>query len=390
MPRLPGGPHVCDIRARVSRTRLLALLVAFVAIVVAIWQRSRAVERLGQDFDEATYLPIAFTYAHMLDEGRWGDVGRLRENFEHPPLVKLLFAEAVRVSGASEPDWSDVPMGRPIPDAARPTFNVTRGLSAVAGVLQVGLIAFVDPLGALMLAWDPYHTKYTSQAYLEAVPGLLAVLALLAFEHARRRGFAPGWTAVSGVLLGLAAAGKYPYGLVGGLTFLPFLVTGARTQWRPWAAIVVTTAAAFILVNPALWASPFASLWESITFHWGYSHNEHVRRAGLPWYQPLAFLTDTWLSNSDPGIYLTHFNGRALLPLAVLGLPRTWRERPVWAVAAVVGLVFLLLWNTKWPQYLLLVLPALCVCAGGGVRTVASGAVLLVRKVQGARVSAGV
>ncbi|RKH45846.1 hypothetical protein D7Y23_24875 [Corallococcus sp. AB050B] len=389
MPRLPGGPHVCDIRARVSRTRLLALLVAFVAIVVATWQRSRAVERLGQDFDEATYLPIAFTYAHMLDEGRWGDVGRLRENFEHPPLVKLLFAEAVRVSGASEPDWSDVPMGRPIPDAARPTFNVTRGLSAVAGVLQVGLVALVDPLGALLLAWDPYHTKYTSQAYLEAVPGLLAVLALLAFERARHRGFAPGWTAVSGVLLGIAAAGKYPYGLVGGLTFLPFLVMGARTQWRPWAAIVVSTAAAFILVNPALWASPFASLWESITFHWNYSHNEHVRRAGLPWYQPLAFLTDTWLSNSDPGIYLTHFNGRALLPLAVLGLPRTWRERPVWAVAAVVGLVFLLLWNTKWPQYLLLVLPALCVCAGGGVRTVASGAVLLFRKVQGARVSAG-
>ncbi|NOK36288.1 hypothetical protein HMI49_24085 [Corallococcus exercitus] len=375
-----------------SRTRLLALLVALVAVLVAVWQRAHAVERLGQDFDEATYLPIAFTYAGMMEQGRWGDIGKLRENFEHPPLVKLLFAQAVRVTGAPEPDWSNVPMGQPIPDAARPVFRATRSLSAVAGVLQVGLVALVDPLGALLLAWDPYHTKYTSQAYLEAVPGLLAVLALLAFERARRKGFSPGWTAVSGALLGLAAAGKYPYGLVGGLTFLPFLVAGARTRWRPWAAIVVSTAAAFILVNPALWSSPFALLWESITFHWDYSHNEHVRRAALPWYQPLAFLTDNWLSASDPGIYLTHFNARALLPLAVVGLPRTWRERPVWAVGAVVGLVFLLLWNTKWPQYLLLVLPALCVCAGGGVRTVASGAVRLYRKVQGSRsrVSAGV
>ncbi len=372
-----------------SRARLLSLLVALVALVVAGWQRARAVERLGQDFDEATYLPIAFTYAGMMEQGQWGAVGELRENFEHPPLVKLLYAEAVRVAGAPEPDWSHVPMGRPIPGPARPAFHVTRGLSAVAGVLQVGLVAFVDPLGALLLAWDPYHTKYTSQAYLEAVPGLFAVLALLAFERARRAGFAPGWTAVSGALLGLAAAGKYPYGLVGGLTFLPFLVAGARTRWRPWAAIVVSTAAVFLAVNPALWSSPFASLWESVTFHWGYSHGEHVRRSALPWYQPLVFLTDTWLSASDPGIYLTHFNARALLPLAVLGWPRTWRERPVWAVAAVVGLVFLLLWNTKWPQYLLLVLPALCVCAGGGVRTVASGAARLLRKLQGSRVSAG-
>ncbi|MFP2900049.1 hypothetical protein [Corallococcus sp. 4LFB] len=157
-----------------SRTRLLALLVALAAVLVAVWQRAHAVERLGQDFDEATYLPIAFTYAGMLEEGRWGDIGKLRENFEHPPLVKLLFAQSVRVTGAPEPDWSDVPMGQPIPDAARPVFRATRSLSAVAGVLQVGLVALVDPLGALLLAWDPYHTKYTSQAYLEAVPGLFA------------------------------------------------------------------------------------------------------------------------------------------------------------------------------------------------------------------------
>ncbi|TSC32719.1 hypothetical protein [Corallococcus sp. Z5C101001] len=374
-----------------SRARLLAVLVALVAVLVAVWQRARAVERLSQDFDEATYLPIAYTYARLVEQGRWGDVGKVRENFEHPPLVKLLFAEAVRVSGAPEPDWANVPMGQPLPDAARPAFRVTRGLSAVAGVLQVGLVALVDPLGALLLAWDPYHTKYTAQAYLEAVPGLFAVLALLAFERARRSGFAPGWTAVSGALLGLAAAGKYPYGLVGGLTFLPFLVTGARTRWRAWAAIVVPTAAVFVLVNPALWSSPFASLWESISFHWDYSHGEHVRRSALPWYQPLAFLVSPWLSRSQEGIYLTDFNAWALLALACVGLPRTWRERPVWAVGAVVGLVFLLLWNTKWPQYLLLVLPALCVCSGGGVRTVVGWGVWLWRRVQRSRgrVSAG-
>lgn len=375
-----------------SRTRLLALLVALVAVLVAVWQRTQAVERLSQDYDEAVYLPIAFDYARMMEQGRWGDVGALRENSEHPPLVKLLYAEAVRVTEAPEPDWDDVPMGQPLPDAARPAFRATRRLSAVAGVIQVGLVATVDPLGALLLAWDPYHTKYTSQAYLEAVPGLLAVLALLAFERARRgaKDFAPGWLAVSGALLGLAAAGKYPYGLVGGLTMLPFLVTGARTRWQAWAAFVVPTAAVFFLANPALWSSPFASLWESVTFHWDYSHSAHVRRSALPWYQPLAYLVDPWLSRSQEGIYLTGFNAWAVLPLAVVGAPRTWRERPVWAVGAGVGLVFLLLWSTKWPQYLLLVLPALCICAGGGVRTVFGWGARLLHKVRArGRFSAG-
>ncbi|CAM3215504.1 hypothetical protein G4177_23980 [Corallococcus sp. ZKHCc1 1396] len=367
-----------------SRTRLLALLLALVALLVAAWQRSRAVELLSQDYDEATYLPIAYTYAGMLDQGRWRDVGELRENFEHPPLVKLLFAQAVRATSAPEPDWSSVPMGQPLPDAARPAFRATRRLSAVAGVLQVGLLATVNPLGALLLAWDPYHAKYTSHAYLEAVPGLLATLALLAFERARRGagGFASGWLAASGALLGFAAAGKYPYGLVGGLTFLPFLVMGARTRWRVWATFAAPTVAVFFLANPALWSSPFASLWESVTFHWDYSHGEHVRTSALPWYQPLAFLVDPSLARSREGLYLTAFNAFALLPLAGVGMPRAWRERPVWAVGAVVGLAFLLVWSTKWPQYLLLVLPALCVCAGLGARTLCGWGARLVHRAR--------
>jgi hypothetical protein len=354
-----------------SRARLLALLVALVALAVAVLQRARAVDRLRQDYDEPTYLAIAYTYADMLEKGHWRDVGELHENFEHPPLVKLLYAQALRVSGAPEPDWTGAHDAPRSPDAVHPAFLVTRGLSAAAGVAQVAVVALVSPVGALLLAWDPYHAKYTSEAYLEAVPGLFAALALLAFERARRQGFAPGWTAVAGALLGLSAAGKYPYGLVTGLTFLPFLLTVARRNWRAWAALGASTGAMFFAANPALWSSPFASLWESVAFHWDYSRGEHVVRSAMPWFQPLVYLVDPWLPESEPDIYLTDFNARALPWLALVGLPGTWRERPVWAVGAVVGLGFLLVWNTKWPQYLLLVLPALCVCAGMGVRTLA-------------------
>jgi hypothetical protein len=89
--------------------------------------------------------------------------------------------------------------------------------------------------------------KYTSQAYLEAVPGLFALLAVLAFERARRGASGAGQgapfqlvpLALSGALLGLTAAGKYPYGMVAGLAFLPFLLWYARARGRVWAAFVL-------------------------------------------------------------------------------------------------------------------------------------------------------
>ena len=165
---------------------------------------------------ERVYLPLAFRYAEMLSGGRWSEVAAYRENFEHPPMVKLLFATQLLVAGTPEPDWKTARVGQPIPEPAVPAFRLTCWLSAVTGILQVGLTGLVHPVGALLLAFDSYHAKYTSQAYLEGVPGLFAILAVLAFERAHRAVAGQGarlhigWLALAGALLGLAGAGKYP------------------------------------------------------------------------------------------------------------------------------------------------------------------------------------
>ena len=70
-----------------------------------------------------------------------------------------------------------------------PAFRATRWLSAVTGILQVALLGLVHPLGALLLAFDPYHAKYTSQAYLEGIPGFFAVVSVFVFG---RCSFRPG------------------------------------------------------------------------------------------------------------------------------------------------------------------------------------------------------
>jgi 4-amino-4-deoxy-L-arabinose transferase-like glycosyltransferase len=298
--------------------------------------------------------------------GRWSEVPEVRENPEHPPLVKLVFGVAVR--GEPEPAWETLKVGRPIPEAARPAFLAARWTSWWAGVAQLGVVGAVAPLGALLLAVEPYHAKYTAQAYLEAIPGLFALLAVALFERSidgrgkrsiDRRPELWG----SAVALGIAAAGKYPYGLVIGLAVAPLLVANARRAGWLWVAYGEVTLAAFALADPFLWPDPVRRLVESVGFHWGYSHGEHVARAGMPWYQSLWFLTHAAPMRWHAGIFATGVTAWVLLPLAVIGAKVAARRRPVWAAWALAGMLFLFVWPTKWPQYLLLVLPALCVCA---------------------------
>ncbi|HWL86067.1 MAG TPA: hypothetical protein VNO21_09715 [Polyangiaceae bacterium] len=69
-----------------------------------------------------------------------------------------------------------------------------------------------------------------------------------------------------------------------------------------------------------------------------------------------------------------------LLPLAAIGAPLAAKRRPVWAWVALVGCAFLLVWPVKWPQYLLLVLAPLSVCAAHAPAAL----VALVSRVRGA------
>ncbi len=355
-----------------------ALLLGLLAVVAATWVRWTAVERLPPDFDEFAYLPAAFRYAERMEPGRWAEIADVKDNDEHPPLVKLAYGAVLRRTGAPEPEWDRVEVGKPIPPAARPAFIGPRAFSAATGVLQVLLEALVSPLGALWLAFDTYHAKYTAQAYIEGLPGLFAILAVLLFERALRQrepqGLVPAPARLSplpllaaAVLVGLATAGKYPYGLVLLLTFLPFLVQ--RRHDRPWLLAGAGLAAllAFLAADPYLWNDTVDRLWKTVTFHFQYTQTEHVKKTGLPWWYQLYYLTRSTPVRWHPGVFAIGWLDMLLLPVAALGVPSAARHRPVWLAWALVGLLFLLAWPTKWPQYTLLVRPPLAVLAGLGL-----------------------
>lgn len=356
----------------------IALWVIFaIALILGGWQRAVAVHGLPPDFDEMVYLPAAFHYRQLAREGNWGGIPAHAENLEHPPMVKLMFAGQLALVDAPEPDFAKVTVGRPTPEEAKPAFHSTRWLSWVFGMGQLIAVGIVHPIGALGLSVSTYHAKYTAQAYLEAVPGLFAILAVLLFERAFRRRSQddlqrqvhPAYLLGAAVLLGLATAGKYPYGLVVTLALAPFFVLWGRGHFKWWAAFAAVALVAFFLADPFLWVDPVGRFQESVGFHFGYSQSEHVKKQGDPWWKPVY-----WLTRSEPfkwhqGVFFTTWADWALLPLAFAGLGRAFRVRPVFASWMVAGLLFLFVWPTKWPQYILLILPAVAVCAGLGVES---------------------
>jgi hypothetical protein len=193
-----------------SRKRRWGILASI--ILLALLLRGWAVMRLPIDFDEPTYLEAATHYAEALRAGDWDGVIDYQGNREHPALVKLLYGMVVLVLGE---DTGTLVAGL-----------VARAVSATLGTLAVLVLALLDPLAGGLLALHTLAIKYTSQVYLEALPHLASIGAVLSFSRispthhsaiSRQPAgvWASGWFWLSAVALGVTAAGK--------LTYLPIL-----------------------------------------------------------------------------------------------------------------------------------------------------------------------
>jgi len=349
------------------------LIFAMFIAAFAGFLRMRTVTRLPVDFDELVYLPAAFRYQEMIANSKWKEIINYKENMEHPPLNKLLFAIDLGMINPKEPDWDNLNVGKAIPPDDRSAFFGPRRISAIGGTFQVLITALVHPIAGILIALNTYHTKYTAQVYLEGVPGLMGLLAVFLFEFGvpEKKGNADAnWKFLipSAIALGLAGAGKYLYGFVG-FVLLAFLIRRTRSLQSSLLYSGVALAA-FLLADPFLWPNPALRLWDSLTFHWRYAHSEHVVSSGLPWYAPFYYLLHAEPTKWHRDIFVTGLTDILILPLSVFGIRRAIQERPIWLAWAAFGLIFLVLWPTKWPQYILFVLPPLAVCAGIGVEQI--------------------
>lgn len=369
---------------RRSAAIAIRLLAAVAVALVALSLRLLAVDRLPIDRDEDDYLRAGQLYASGL---RQGDLGvLLRENYrpEHPPLTKIVTGLAIAPLSPA-PEIPDRPTTAPPAEAlSEPDLTVARVVQAVEGTVGVLVLAVLSPLAGLFLATQTWTIKYTSQVMLEALPAALGAIAVVAYLGAGRFS-APGatsgrrrrWLVVAAIAFGLACASKYPYGIVGLAVLLDWgwQARPAGTwrdlravgRWlRPLAAWSGLAVAAFLLADPYLWPDPIGRLAASLGCHVGYAGSEAVEATGWPSWQPLV-----WLFGSVP----FHASGTFVLSLdlvttilAVLGVRRLWSCQRVMALWLLLALLFLLLWPTKWPQYLLLVTVPLSLAAAHGAR----------------------
>ncbi len=325
-------------------------------VLLALLLRGWALMRLPTDFDEPTYLEAAFDYARALRTGDWNGVIDYQGNREHPALVKLLYGLVVLALGE---DAGTLVAGL-----------ASRALSALLGTLAVLVLALLDPLAGGLLAVHTLAVKYTSQVYLEALPHLASMGAVLAFSRVksgRDRPVTGLWFWLSALALGVTAAGK--------LTYLPVLlpilylaIWEKRLRWRDLLLYGAVAVAVFWLLNPTLWHDPVERLVDSLFFHMRYSQGARVEAAGFPWHQPLYWLSRSGPSVWHPEVFFYFALDGPIFLLALPGLYWEWRERRWVVVWILTSIALLLLWPTKWPQYTLVVTPALCLAASSTLR----------------------
>ncbi len=394
-----------------ARKLTLILTIVLLAVLLRGW----AVARLPVDFDEPVYARAGLVYAAAFGSG---DLSLLRLDPapEHPGLVKLLYGGVFLLSpslreGLGEGQVTEDPLPSPLPGGEGtedplpnplPQGEGARVASAVFGVLHVLLLALVSPAAGALLAVHSYTVKYSAQIYLEALPMFTATVCVLSYMAAVRssrkgrqgskerqedsslRSLLPSrplrellfWT-ISAVALGLTAAGKYIYAVVG-------LAVAADALWRlaearrprgllvllGWGGLALLV---FFAANPVLWPDPLGNLLDSLAFHTAYAQSAHVQQSGYPWYQPFVWLVAPLPITWHPGILVTPLDPLTAA-LGVVGLRPTWRLHDgrgrVIVLWWAIGLLFALLWPTKWPQYSLIMTAPMCLCAAAGLERV--------------------
>ena len=355
------------------KKRILSILAILLVGALALGLRLHAVKTLPIDYDEDDYLGAAQRYAGFLKADDWQAISDYDYNYEHPPLAKMAYAFAI-LNLPESPLLPELSSSTP-PAAFLPKaqFKQARTLAAVFGALEAAALAAINPLAGLLMAAHTWQIKYTSQIMLEPLPSLLSGLAAIGYLQSRRR--RKSWLAFSALALGLTAAAKFTYCVVGIAIVIDWLwqerpqISGwsLKTVLRWWGPVLLwglLAVGCFVAFNPRLWHEPLPRLMQMIRFHGDYSQSAHVKAAGYPIWQPLV-----WLAQSVPwhrGVFYVMLDLYISL-LALVGLRSLWRKNRMMALWLVIGLGFLFIWPTKWPQYVLTITFPLCLAAAQGI-----------------------
>lgn len=349
-------------------SRLVRILLIALAIVLALGLRLRAVEMLPIDYDEDDYLRAGQQFATAIQNGDWRAFTELNYRTEHPPLSKIAYGVAIaRLKRV--PEIPDRPTtAEPSRTLPQPHLVFARLTAALFGVLTVLALAALNPLAGILLAMHTWTIKYTSQVMLEALPALTSLLCVLFYVKSKREWNV--WLILSGIALGLTAASKYMYCVVGIAVLADWAIHARQSNaplknfFAPIALWIFLALVFFTIADPYLWNDPITRLRESILYHGGYAQSKAVQDAGFPVWQPFVWLFGAvpW----HPGVFVFSFDLFITL-FAFFGLRELWNKYRVFALWLALMILFLLAWPTKWPQYILTITVPVSLAASLGI-----------------------
>ncbi len=354
-----------------NKKNILTILSILIIVALAWGLRLRAVNLLSIDYDEDDYLRAGQEYTHLIRASNWS--GFLEANYrpEHPPLAKII----IGLSLLSAPEEKLTPdaatTAGPNSHLPRALVKPARTINAILGTLTVLALATINPLAGLLLATHTFTIKYVSQIMLEALPALTSLMTVIAYVQSKKQNTNTKWLITSAVFLGLTAASKYLYCLVAIAILIDWFMDekqkGSLNQFYKqallWGFISVII---FFAADPFLWGDPIGKLKESVLYHAAYSSGaSEVQRANFPMWQPFV-----WISMSPtlwhPDVFLIAPDFFIAL-FAFFGAVRLWKKERVYALWLGVAIFFLLIWPTKWPQYILMLTVPLSLSASEGI-----------------------
>lgn len=358
----------------------------FAITLFALGLRMFAAARLNVDYDEPVYLGAAMDYTNAIRSGQYKMIAWNENTYEHPALYKIVYGIVLLTQKPlAKFQISDLPRLAPIATTEAKQWNMAaRYVSVTLGTLAVFVLALINPLAGLFLAVTSLSVKYTSEVYLEALPLLTSLLCALAymqwFMGVRKGMLSPRkniyWLVSSAVFLGMTAASKYVYCVVGIGILIHFFAAVLQKQvsrqhalqFLGWGMLSILM---FIIFDPYLWPHPLSRLIKTVTFHIGFQNSNIVKLYDYPKWQTILWLF-SFTSHYDLGpVSAFPVNIDTLIFfLALAGLPRLFQKERLFFIWLVVGLVFLLAWTAKWPQYTLIILVPFVLSAAQGVATI--------------------
>lgn len=319
--------------------------------LVALLLRTHALAALPVEGDDGLYMQVAEDYARAIELGDWNHVIALDGIIEHPRLYELCFSAALVIR-----DY----FGLALSNVA-----AMRMVAAFFGALQAGVVALLNPVAGWFLAIQSTEVKFTSMAYLEALPALAAAISVLSFERFRRTAL-DRWLYVSAVALGAAGASKFIY-VIAGFAIVPFLFWEQRRHLKKVILYGLLAVLAFFALDPYLWYDPAGRLIEMFSFHSSFSTREYVKELARPWYYNVIWLSGPAKIYAPdyvfPNIFLIVWDTFIYI-LGVLGLPLLYKQSRLYFAWLLVGVIFVSLWEAKWEQYSLVIATPLCISAG--------------------------